>query len=102
MLIELTTDGARLVDCDDFAHFVVSSPAAYDDTQIAAVLHDSGAGYLAAGGAVISATWVQAQVEPTTVWLEGFHSMLSYAESRGWLADDGQAIRAHIERSIRS
>ena len=102
MKIELTNDGARLVECDDFAHFLVSSPAAYDDTQIAPVLHDSGAGYLSADGAMISATWVQAQMEPTTVWLEGFHAMLSFAESHGWLANGGKAIRAHIERSIKN
>jgi hypothetical protein len=100
MKIELTNAGARLVECDDFAHFLVSSPAAYDDPQMAAVLHDSGAGYLSADGAMISATWVQGQVDPTTGWLEGFHAMLSFAESRGWHADGRQSIRAHIERSI--
>jgi hypothetical protein len=34
--------------------------------------------------------------------LEGFHAMLSFAESHGWLANGGKAIRAHIERSIKN
>jgi hypothetical protein len=85
MKIELSTAGAKLVDSDDFAHFLVTAPTAFDDAQIAAALHASGAGYLADDAAMISATWIKATVPLTAVWLEGFGAMLSFAESRGWL-----------------
>jgi hypothetical protein len=75
------------------------APTAFDDAQIAAALQASGAGYLADDTAMISATWIKATVPLTAVWLEGFGAMLSFAESRGWLADGGLSIRAHIERS---
>jgi hypothetical protein len=99
MKIELTDAGAKLADTNDFAHFSVTAPTEYDDAQIAAALHHSRAGYLADNGAMISATWIKGNVQPTTAWLEGFHAMLSFAESRGWLGDGGQSIAAHIERS---
>jgi hypothetical protein len=98
--IELTDAGAKLVDSDDFAHFSVTAPSEYNDDQIAGALHHSGAGYLADNGAMISATWIKEKAQPTTAWSEGFQAMLSFAESRGWLADDGESIAAHIERSI--
>jgi len=99
MKIELTDVGAKLVDSDDFTHFSVTAPTEYDDAQIAAALHHSRAGYLADNGAMISTTWIKGKVQPTTTWLKGFQAMLSFAESRGWLADDGESIAAHIERS---
>jgi len=99
MKIELTDGSAKLVDVDDFAHFSVTAPTEYDDAQIAAALRHSGAGYLADNSAMISATWIKAEAQPTTAWLASFQKMLSYAESRGWLADDGESIAAHIERS---
>jgi hypothetical protein len=49
---------------------------------------------------MISATWIKEKAQPTTAWLKSFQTMLSFAESRGWLADDGESIAAHIERSI--
>jgi hypothetical protein len=48
---------------------------------------------------MISAMWIKAEAQPTAAWLASFQAMLSYAESRGWLADDGESIAAHIERS---
>jgi hypothetical protein len=99
MKIELSTAGAKLVDSADFAHFLVTAPMDFDDAQIAATLHASGAGYLADDAAMISATWIKATVPLAAAWLEDFDAMLSFAKGRGWLADGGQSIRAHIERS---
>jgi hypothetical protein len=99
MKIELTDGSAKLVDADDFEHFSVTAPTEYDDAQIAAALRHSSAGYLADNGAMISAMWIKAEAQPTAAWLASFQAMLSYAESRGWLADDGESIAAHIERS---
>lgn len=103
MKIELTDVRVRLLDSDDFAHFLVWAPVAYDDNPIADLFLQCGAGYLAADGAMISVRWAHAQVEPATAAsLENFQAMLSFAESRGWIADGGRSIRAHIERSIDS
>jgi hypothetical protein len=30
-------------------------------------------------------------------WLRGFHGMVAYARDKGFLDDDGAAIRAHLE-----
>jgi hypothetical protein len=30
-------------------------------------------------------------------WDEDFGSMLAYAASKGWMSEDGRAIRAHVE-----
>jgi len=30
-------------------------------------------------------------------WEDDFAAMLAYAGTKGWLADDGRAIRAHVE-----
>ena len=32
-------------------------------------------------------------------WEGDFAAMLDYAESKGWIADDGRSIRAHIEEA---
>jgi hypothetical protein len=32
-------------------------------------------------------------------WEESFTGMLDYAESKGWLDEDGSSIRAHISRT---
>jgi hypothetical protein len=43
---------------------------------------------------------IKGKAQPTTARLESFQAMLTFAESRGWLAADGESIAAHIERSI--
>jgi hypothetical protein len=48
---------------------------------------------------MICATWIKEHAKTTAAWLDDFDAMLSFAQSRGWLADDGQSIKAHIERS---
>jgi hypothetical protein len=30
-------------------------------------------------------------------WEGDFAAMLEYAEGKGWIADDGRSIRAHVE-----
>jgi hypothetical protein len=98
MRIELDDKGAPLVDPDDFAHFSVRAPSTYGENQITAALQDARAGYLGIEGAMISVTWIRAQVLPATrVWIERFQTMLAFADSRGWLADGGESIQAHIE-----
>jgi hypothetical protein len=46
MKIELIRCPARLLDYDDFAHFVVSAPAEYSRADIEASLQRSTAGYV--------------------------------------------------------
>jgi hypothetical protein len=31
-------------------------------------------------------------------WIADFDEMVAFAASRGWLSDDGRAVRAHVER----
>ena len=32
-------------------------------------------------------------------WTKGFDGMVAYAQSKGWVSESGDAIRAHIDRS---
>jgi hypothetical protein len=31
-------------------------------------------------------------------WIDDFEAMVAFAESRGWLSEDGRQVRAHVER----
>ncbi|MFC5060727.1 hypothetical protein [Actinomycetospora atypica] len=33
-------------------------------------------------------------------WDAEFEKMISYAGTKGWLSDDGTAVRAHLEREL--
>lgn len=59
----------------------------------------AGSGSGAADHVWVSVEWVRAQVgpDPGVEWSDGFGAMLRYAETKGWMNDDGTAIKAHVE-----
>ena len=85
------------VDCGRF-HVAVRGlghAPAVDDA-----LQSGGAGWLdGEGSAFVRVEWVRAMASGQVAddWDARFAGMLDYARDKGWLSDDGQAIRAHVE-----
>jgi hypothetical protein len=99
MIVVVAPTAVRLEEPDDVGRFHVAVEDGVVDVN--AVLGDAGFGRIddTTGEALIPVETVRqaarGRVGPD--WEAGFIKMLSYAESRGWLAEDGAAIRAHIE-----
>ncbi|HEU5270783.1 MAG TPA: hypothetical protein VFU36_12725 [Jatrophihabitans sp.] len=96
--VQNSTDGSdvTLLDADDFHHFSVrlAGPGATE------ALPAHGIGRLinpAEAFVTVAAVRRLAGRDADASWNEGFAAMLRYAQSRGWLSDDGSEIRAHLE-----
>ena len=98
-MIVVTDDSVELVDAEDTKAFHVE---VRDDTDIAAVLDEAGAGTLADDGehALVEIGWVrQHAVGVGPQWEQDFDAMLDYARTKGWIDEGTSAIVAHLERS---
>ena len=62
--------------------------------DLAAGLAAIGGGLLDDGDALVGVAWVRATSSAPAAAIDG---MLAYAETQGWLSDDGATIRAHVE-----
>ena len=100
MIVDLTSGQPVLRDPDDLERLHVLATAAVD---VGRVLRDSGLGSQESEGRVLldiarlrAAALAQAS-DPS--WPAGWDAMVAYAASKGWLADDGAALVAHVERT---
>jgi hypothetical protein len=117
VVVDLGTAEVVLHQPDDTGRFAVRAVAVADEATgpaggaidaLAAALRDQGIGRLDADGtAFIPPDRVRALAERAASdaghplpaeWEANFASMLEFAASKGWVADDG-AIAAHIEWS---
>jgi hypothetical protein len=85
-------------DCTRF-HLLVRGSA--DDGHLAAALEHAGAGQLADHDTALVSVdavrgWAAGRVPDG--WADDFAGMLEYAGTKGWLADGGATIQAHVER----
>lgn len=64
--------------------------------DLAAGLASIGGALLEDGHALVGVAWVRASSSAPAEAIDG---MLGHAGSKGWLSEDGTAIRAHVERS---
>ena len=64
--------------------------------DLAAGLASVGGGLLDDGQALVGVAWVRASSSAPSEAIDG---MLAYAGSKGWLVEDGSAIRAHVEQA---
>jgi hypothetical protein len=62
--------------------------------DLAAGLASIGGALLEDGDALVGVAWVRAS---STAPAAAIDEMLAYAGTKGWLSDDGTAIRAHVE-----
>ena len=89
----------ELAEPDDCTKFHVEAAASVAADVLTAGLVSSGAGTPAPdGGFLVSVAWVRGQAAGRTPadWDERFAGMLGYAQSKGWLSQDGEAIAAHV------
>lgn len=90
-------------DCTRFHVAVLGHGSTSGRAHAAAVddgLQTSGSGWLdGEGGAFVRVEWVRTMAEGRagSDWEGRFSAMLDYARDKGWLSDDGEAIRAHLE-----
>jgi len=97
MFIHVTRDLAvALEEPQDFKHFKLVIDAAPKDatgleTALAGVATLEGDGH-----AWVSEAWLRRQ-DPATSWQEGLSAMIAVARKYGWIDEQANAIRAHVE-----
>ncbi|MHB8682359.1 MAG: hypothetical protein ACYDA2_09745 [Acidimicrobiales bacterium] len=98
--LDATTAAVSLAEPDDCTRFHVAvhgngHAAAVDDA-----LQATGTGWLDGdGNAFVRVERVRdlAAGQVADDWPSRFTGMLDFARTKGWLSDDGEAIRAHLE-----
>jgi hypothetical protein len=97
MIIVATASGLTIRDAGDFRDFHVETVGGVD---LAEALTVAGAGRLAGADAFVSTGWIRDAMaereEDDDAWRKGFEAMLGFARSQGWIAEDGDGIRAHV------
>lgn len=93
-----------LVDADDTGRFHVEVRGGDAAAVLDTALRKAGVGWSADEGhafvLVDAVRRLAAEAGAASAkWDEGLSGMLAYAASKGWLAPDGDAIRAHVQLS---
>lgn len=81
-------------DVDNLKAFHVEVTGDIADSELDELLRLRNYGYVSGGSAFISV----ARVRESTTDVDGVAAMVDYAQSKGWVDDDGEALRAHIVR----
>ena len=70
-----------------------------DRARLGAALGSAGVGRMDGDEALIQVDAVRRLAAPQVgpPWEDDFTAMLAYAEGKGWIADEGRSIRAHVE-----
>lgn len=102
VMVDLDAEPAEvsLVDPDDCTRFHVAVHGYGHAPAVDDALQSSGAGWLDGEGSVfvhVDRVRDLAAGRTGDTWAERFDGMLGYARDKGWLSDDGEAIRAHLE-----
>lgn len=99
MIIDVTHGGIALHDPRTFSDLHV---AVHGDVDLQEALTIAGAGRMDGDDAFVSTRWVRNAISDLGLddeeWQTGFEAMLGFARSQGWIADDGNGIRAHVVR----
>jgi hypothetical protein len=94
--VRVTATTVSLEEADDFGrfHVVTDAPEQLDNR-----LRAAGWGRRPGDDAFVAIDALRAAGAAASGdgWAEGFAKMLAFAESRGWVDDDGTAIQAHVE-----
>ncbi|CAN5433518.1 hypothetical protein BH09ACT4_BH09ACT4_15310 [soil metagenome] len=97
MIIVVTTSGVSLRDPREFGDFHVE---AGDGVDLAEALTVAGAGRFAGDDVFVSTDWIRdvmaEREDDDEQWRASFEAMLGFARSQGWIAEDGDGIRAHV------
>ena len=103
MIIQVDDKHVRLLEADVMTDFRVRADVDGGVVDLDLVLGASQAGRCDADHAWISVGWIRAEAtqgsgENAADWASKFERMLEYAGTHGWLSDDGQQVRGHIDR----
>jgi hypothetical protein len=101
VVVDLSVTPARvwLDEPQDCSRFHVAVRGDGDDASFDRALADSRAGRMTGDDALITVAAVRDLAAGTVDdrWEGDFSAMLDYARGRGWVTEDGEAIRAHVE-----
>lgn len=102
ILIDMSLRTAELAEAEDFHTFHLAVANSAEDEPVEAVLESEGVGRLDPDDdehAWVSVGWVRrAAVRGAKPhWGDHFDKMLEHAAKKGWLSDDKELIRAHVE-----
>lgn len=99
MIVQLSSDSARVAEADDCSrlHVTTSLPA----DAVGDALRGSGIGHLDTDESVLLdretlRTRARAAAHDDG-WDERWDAMIAYARTKGWLTADDAAVRAHLE-----
>ncbi|MFP5021855.1 hypothetical protein [Pseudonocardia phyllosphaerae] len=101
MIICIESDGCVVTDADTLTDLRVLSSitgaSSLDEVARAVGIGTAGEGHVFADVERLRAL----AKESATLedWDEQFDGMIGYARARGWLSEDGRAVRAHVDRS---
>lgn len=98
MYVEVSPpDGAAVKDQENLRELAVRAGGLVEQ-DVAHALAAAGLGTVDTGHAWLDVAQLRAggAAQPAQ-WAEGFDGMISFAQSRGWLSDDGGSVRAHID-----
>jgi len=98
----LNRAGFRLLDAWNFRAFKLTDASGLDQAKVAALV--SAIGQLEPDGshAWLSRSWIVGLLAPppSSEWLEKFDRMIAGARKFGWVDDERDMIRAHVERAV--
>lgn len=104
MYLDIKTEGVTLRLPDVTTDLYASYSQRLLPETIAGILAENDAGELLPDGAHVMipvATLRRlAEGRVSEGWDAEFDKMISYAGTKGWLSDDGTAVRAHLEREL--
>jgi hypothetical protein len=100
MIIDVTASGVSLRDVRVFDDFHVEVAP---DVDLEETLTIAGAGRPAEDDVFVSTRWLRhvmaEREDDDEQWQTGFEAMLGFARAQGWVAEDGDGIRAHVVRA---
>jgi hypothetical protein len=100
MLVDLTNEPPELREVDDLKRLHVLAPTGLDVDR---ALRTSGLGSQELDGRVLLGIAALRAAGSTLAtgpgWADDWDAMVAYAGSKGWVADDGSALVAHVERT---
>ena len=101
MIIDVTASGVSLRDPRDFRDFHVEVAEGVD---LAEALTVAGAGRPSGDEVFVSTGWIREVMaereDDDEEWQTAFEAMRGRARSKGWIAEDGDGIRAHVVRAV--
>ena len=100
MIVEVTgPDEVRLLQTEDLRRLSVVMARRVGDADVDEALGHAGAGHVDGDHVRVSIGWLRVQVsDRPDPYLDRFAEMIAYADSRGWVDQGQQTVKAHVDR----